>query len=32
MQHRMKTHQLSEKQIEEILKREQVGTLAVFVK
>lgn len=30
MQYRMKTHQLSEKQIEEILKREQVGTLATI--
>lgn len=30
MQYRMKTHQLSEKQIEEILKKEQVGTLATI--
>lgn len=30
MQYRMKTHQLSGKQIEEILKREQVGTLATI--
>ena len=30
MQYRMKTHQLSEKQIEEILSKEQVGTLATI--
>lgn len=30
MQYSMKTHQLSKKQIEEILKREQVGTLATI--
>lgn len=30
MQYRMKTHQLSEKQIKEILSKEQVGTLATI--
>lgn len=30
MQYRMKTHQLSENRIEEILKNEQVGTLATI--